>query len=53
MVRIASFRGTSALYACALWRHAGAQYSAGAYTSAGAEVLIVLKEAPHFTFTRC
>ena len=53
MVRIASFRGTSILHACALRHHAGAQYSAGVYTSKSAEVLIVLKEAPHFTFTKC
>ena len=53
MVRIDSFKGTSTLCACTLRHQAGAQYSAGAYTRARAEVLIALKDAPHFTFTRC
>ena len=53
MVRIASFKGTSTLCVCVLRHQAGALYSAGAYTRARAEILIALKDASHFTFTRC
>ena len=43
---IASFKGTSSVFVCVLWHQTGAQYSAGAYTSAVAKVRKVSNEVP-------
>ena len=43
---IASFKGTSSVFMWVLWYQAWVQYSAGANTSAVAEVRRVLNEVP-------
>ena len=45
-IRIASFNGTSSVFAWVLWHQTGAQYSAGANTSAVVEVRKVSNEVP-------
>ena len=43
-IRIASFKGTSSVFVWVLWHQTGAHYSAGANTSAVAEVHKVSNE---------
>ena len=45
-IRIASFNGTSSVFVWVLWHQTGAQYSAGANTSAVVEVRKVSNELP-------
>ena len=45
-IRIASFNGTSSVFVWVLWHQTGAQYSAGANTSAVVEVRKVSNEVP-------
>ena len=45
-IRIASFKGTSSVFVWVLWHQTGAQYSAGANTSAVVEVRKVSNEVP-------
>ena len=45
-IRIASFNGTSSIFVWVLWHQTGAQYSAGANTSAVVEVRKVSNEVP-------
>ena len=45
-IRIASFKGTSSVFVWVLWHQTGAQYSAGANTSAVVKVRKVSNEIP-------
>ena len=45
-IRVASFKGTSSVFVWVLWLQTGAQYSAGANTSAVVEVHKMPNEVP-------
>ena len=50
-IHIASFKGMSSVFVWVLWHQTGAQYSAGANTSAVAEVCKVSNEVPQLVST--
>ena len=51
-IGIVSFKGTTSVFVWLLWHQTGAQYSAGANTSAVVEVRKISNEVPQFILDR-